>query len=287
MATEEGSTVPRRKLGRELRNLRENSQLSAEAAAKMAEMSRPRLWRIEGGKVPTPGRDVRELCRIYGASPKLTEALVGLAGETKNQNWYHAYGDVIPDWFEMYLGIEGLASTLQAYAAELIPGLLQTREYAEAVFRTHLEQTETELSGRLDIRMERQAVLNREQPPQFEALISETAIRRVVGSPAIMAAQLEHVLGLFDRPNISIRILPFTAGAHPAAMVGSMVILRFTDVDEPDTVYVEGLTGALYLIKEKEVSRYDLAFRATLERSLDESASKTLIRHAAKEFTPQ
>ncbi|GAA1687106.1 hypothetical protein GCM10009765_40770 [Fodinicola feengrottensis] len=176
------------------------------------------------------------------------------------------------------------ADDLRQYESELVPGLLQTPEYAEAVIRTPGGTDEdTDVSRRVAMRQDGQRLLTRRDPvpPIYEVAISETVLHRVVGGPAVMAEQLRRINDLSDRlEHVTVRILPFSAGAHGGAMAGSSVSMRFPDADDPDSVFVEGLTGALYLRKPKELERYETAFADIFARGLDVDASRELIKHS-------
>ncbi|MDT0310523.1 Scr1 family TA system antitoxin-like transcriptional regulator, partial [Streptomyces sp. DSM 44917] len=178
-----GSTVPRRQLGRYLRELREAARLSVKAAAASLEWSTPKIWRIETGQVSLRSFDVRNMCEIYGASPEMTEALTGLAKETKARGWWHAYGDVIPEGFDLYVGLEEAAVSQDSYQSDIIPGLFQTEGYARDVIRTHTRGIgDAELEGRVRLRIERQTILTRVTAPlTLRVALSETVLRRPVG----------------------------------------------------------------------------------------------------------
>ncbi|MGH3343482.1 MAG: helix-turn-helix domain-containing protein [Carbonactinosporaceae bacterium] len=286
-----GSTVPRRQLGRYLRDLRNASRLTVRAAARKLEWSEPKIWRIETGQTSMRSLDVKAMCETYGASAHITEALMALAKETKNKGWWHAYGDVIPEGFDVYFGLEGAASRLSLYESELVPGLLQTEDYARTVFQTRRPPIDDdEVERRVQLRITRQVLLTRvTEPPHVEVTLNEAVLRRTVGGTKVMARQLRRLVEIGELDNASIRVVPFGAGLHHGLMSGPFVLLRFPlDGDgkdtEPPTVYVEGLTGALYLDKPKEVEHYDAAFTRIWEASSDESASTHLMLRAAREL---
>ncbi|MFE2374998.1 helix-turn-helix domain-containing protein [Streptomyces sp. NPDC059398] len=287
-----GSTVPRRQLGRHLRDLRNASRLTVRAAAKQLEWSEPKIWRIETGQVSLRSLDVEAMCRTYGADTELTKGLMGLAKETKNRGWWHAYGDVIPDGFDLYIGLEEAAERLSWYEAELIPGLFQTPEYARALIkRSDPERDDAEVERRVHVRVTRQALLTRvTAPPNVDVALNEAILRRPVGGNEVMAEQLEHLVHLNQLDNISIRVVPFAAGLHEGLMSGPFVTLRFpTHGDspyvEPPTVYVEGFTGALYLDKPNEIERYDGAFKSIWGSALGAADSTSLLKQAARELS--
>ena len=286
-----GSTVPRRQLGRYLRELRNRQRLTIRAAAEQLEWSDAKMWRIETGQTSLRSLDVEAMCRIYGAPTDLTQALMGLAKETKARGWWQAYGDVIPEGFDVYIGLEEAASQLAWYESELVPGLLQTEDYAHTVIRADNPGVgEKEISRRVHVRMARQPLIQRATAPLLlQVTLNEGILRRPVGGPAIMADQLARLAAVSELPNVSLRVVPFSAGLHPGLMSGPFVILRFPlngdgRESEPATVYIDGFTGALYLDKPREVEQYARAFGGIWDACLDETASRDLIRHAAQEL---
>ncbi|WP_411144726.1 helix-turn-helix domain-containing protein [Streptomyces sp. x-80] len=283
-----GSTVPRRQLGRNLRDLRNRARLTVRAAARKLEWSEAKMWRIETGQTPLRSLDVQAMCTVYGAPPDLTEALMGLAKETKARGWWHAYGDVIPEGFDVYVGLEEAAASLSSYESDIVPGLLQTEGYARAVTRTHIRGIgDEDLDGRVRLRIERQTLLTRAaDPPTLRVALSEAVLRRPIGGRDVMVEQLGHLVYVSELPNVVIRVVPFAAGMHSGVVTGPFVILRFPlNVDgnetEPPTVYADGYTGGLYLDKPKEVEHYDAAFQGIWDTSLDEQASRRLIAEVA------
>lgn len=296
MTTEErerptGSTVPRRQLGRYLRELREQARISVKLAADQLEWSTPRIWRIETGQIAMRSLDVRDMCELYEAPDDTTKALMGLAKETKAKGWWHAYGDVIPEGFNLYVGLEEAAVSHTAYQREVVPGLLQTDDYARIIIRTHLpELSEEELEGRVQLRIDRQAILTRAVAPlTLRVVLCETVLRRPVGGAQMMAHQLAHLVYMSERPNVSLRVVPFAAGPHVGVISGPFVVLRFPlkpdgSETEPPVVYVDGYTGGLYLDKPQEIEQYEGAFQGIWEAALDEQASRRLIADVAGSY---
>lgn len=286
-----GSTVPRRQLGRYLRELRNGQRITVKTAAEKLEWSETKVWRIETGQTSLRSHDVELMCRIYAAPPDLTEALMGLAKETKARGWWHAYGDVIPEGFDIYIGLEEAASELSAYQPELVPGLLQTQQYARAVIQADNPGVDQEeIDRRVHVRIARQALVRRHTaPPGLNVVLSEAILRRPIGGTGVMAAQLDSLAASAGLPNVALRVVPFSAGLHHGVMSGPFVILRFPlngdgRESEPATVYVDGFTGALYLDKPHEVERYANAFESIWSAALDEPASRGLIHKAAEEL---
>ncbi len=283
-----GSTVPRRQLGRYLRDARMKARMTVRAAAQEMEWSEPKIWRIETGQTAMRGHDVDLMCRIYGVPAELTAALVGLAKETKSRGWWHAYGDVIPSWFDVYVGLEAAAGELCWYESELVPGLLQTADYAAALIRTAVPDLDPdELDRRVAFRISRQALLTRPvAPPQLTVVLNESVIRRPVGGRAVLSGQLVRLIDVGELPNVSVRVLPFAAGMHRGVLSGPFVLLRFPDDGrdvEPPVVYMENPTGALYLDKPQEIDYYGSAFGDVLDRT-DETASRELMAAAVREL---
>jgi len=222
----------------------------------------------------------------------MAEAMRGLAIETKAKGWWHAYGDAIPSWFELYVGLEAAASHLREYEESLIPGLLQTKEYALAIFQldrpTMIEEERERLVA---VRLQRQSLLTRRlpKPPRVEVILSEAVLRRTVGGPEVMANQLDHLLRVAELPNVSLRVLPLAAGPHPGAIAGSFVILDFPpgnggrSLPEPSVVYSESLTGAIYLDKPNELAAYEDVWNGLTALAPDERQSKNLINALIRE----
>ncbi|MEU3031364.1 helix-turn-helix domain-containing protein [Streptomyces incarnatus] len=286
-----GSTVPRRQLGRNLRDLRNRARLTVRAAATKLEWSEAKMWRIETGQTPLRSLDVQAMCLVYGAPSDLTEALMGLAKETKARGWWHAYGDVIPEGFDVYVGLEEAAESLSLYESDLVHGLLQTDGYAREIIRTHIRGIDdADLDGRTRFRIERQSLLTRATDPLvLHVVLSEAVLRRPVGGRGVMMQQLAHLVYVSELPNVSIRVAPFAAGMHLGVVTGPFAVLRFPltgdgVATEPPTVYADGYTGGLYLDKEREVQQYDAAFNDIWEASLDEQASRRLIAEVAGSY---
>ena len=290
MAEETGSTVPRRQVGRLMRQLREQAGISLMAAANELEFSRARMYRIENGEVAVRKHDVIAMCTIYGAPDSITEVLIGLAAESKAKGWWHAYGDVVPGWFELYVGMESAASRLRHYANSVIPGLLQTKEYAESVFRTRPEFDEDAVQTAVTVRLERQSLLKRRSPksPRFEVIIEEGALRRSMADIEGLQRQLALLVNMSQKPGVSVRVLPASAGHHRAMASGAFTILEFptigTTSPEPTTIYSENLTGALYLDKPGEVEIYNDVWQSLEQVALDRRGSDDLIATIIKEF---
>lgn len=287
-----GSTVPRRQLGRRLRQLREEARLTIKVVSEALEWSAPKIWRIETGATGMRAHDVEALCRIYGASPEMTEALTGLAKETRERGWWHCYADAIPEWFELYVGLEAAASRLRKYEPQLVPGLMQTRAYATEVFRIgspELSPVERERAVR--VRLGRQSILTRQLPPapEVDVVLDEAVLRRGVSAGPVMAEQLRQIAAVSRLPQVAIRVLPFSAGLYRAERAnGGFTILDFPEDGlgrraEPPIVYSEGLTGALYLEKAQEVETHAAVWQDIVDGCLTETQSRRLIASIAEE----
>ncbi|HET6484168.1 MAG TPA: helix-turn-helix transcriptional regulator [Actinoplanes sp.] len=285
--SETGSTVPRRQVGRLLRQLREQAGISLMAAAEELEFSRARMYRIEKGEVPVRKHDVIAMCNVYHATTRMTEVLIGLAHESKAKGWWHAYGDVVPGWFELYVGMEQAAYRLRSFAPSVVPGLLQNEEYAEWIFRKWIGANDAAVDNAVAMRLERQSLLTRTRPeaPLLEVLIDEGVLRRAIPDRPGMRNQLVHLAN--SRPNVSVRVLPFAVGPHKAASSGQFTILEFPAVGtaspEPTTIYCESLTGALYLDKLSEVTTYESIWDELASAALSRADSDDLIAAISKE----
>jgi transcriptional regulator with XRE-family HTH domain len=252
-----GPTVQRLLVGAKLRRLRTDMGLSREEAAQAIRASEWKIHRLENGQVGFKERDIIDLLRLYGITdPDEIDELLTMAREANTPGWWQHYGDVLPQWFRTYVDLESAAALIRTYEGQFVPGLLQTDDYMRAVIHgAHLDESSDEVGRRVRLRMARQTLLTREHPPRLWAVVDEAALRRPVGGPGVMRGQLERLLDATKLPNVTLQILPFDAGAHPA-MVGAFSILRFADRELPDVVYLEHLTNAVYLDKRAEVERY-------------------------------
>ncbi|WFE27295.1 helix-turn-helix transcriptional regulator [Solwaraspora sp. WMMD791] len=279
------SSVPRRRLGRELRQLRERlTQLPQTSVASELEWSATKLWRMERGEVPVRSGDVVLLCELYGVDEETTEILAALATKTREKGWWHDYAS-LPSWFELYVGLEEAASRIREYQSQLVPGFLQTREYATAIFTKDVDgvpryQIADRVAVRLLTRLEPQA-------PEFDIVVDEAVLRRVVGSRQIMAAQVRRLADAGRLPNVSVRVLPFSSNLHAGVLTGgSFTILDFPEQYEPTTVYQESITGALFLDKQTESDRYAWVYHDIRSAALSEAESRALLLDTAKEYEP-
>ncbi|ATL65006.1 helix-turn-helix domain-containing protein [Nocardia terpenica] len=261
-----GSTMPRRQLGRQLRDLRNRARMTTRVAAQRLEWSEAKIWRIETGQTSLRGLDVEAMCKIYGAPADLIAPLTALARETKARGWWTEYSDVIAEGFEVYIGLEEAASRLLTYENELVPGLLQTEAYTRAVLAgARPEMPTTEMDRRVAVRTARQALLTRpESPVRLEAVITESLLWHRIGGPDVTAGQLRHLRRMCDLPNVEISLIPTGSGYHEGMDSGRFVLLEFpdngTEAPEPPVVYVETFTGSAYFDKDHDIDRYRAAF---------------------------
>ncbi|MEU2667146.1 helix-turn-helix transcriptional regulator [Micromonospora sp. NPDC007220] len=255
-----GPTVLRMLLGAQLRRLRESSGVTREGAGWEIRASESKISRMELGRVGFKERDVADLLTLYGVTAsEEREALLKLARDANSPGWWHRYGDVLPNWFQSYLGLEAAAALIRSYEVQFVPGLLQTWEYARAVVLLgHGRAAPAEIERRVALRMQRQRLLHRENPPQLWAVVDEAALRRPIGGPRVMREQVAALIEATKSPNIRLQVIPFAAGGHAAAG-GAFTILRFGDRELPDIVYIEQLTSALYLDKRDDLDYYAVA----------------------------
>jgi transcriptional regulator with XRE-family HTH domain len=244
-------------VGARLRRLRERAGRTREAAAAKIGSSGSKISRLELGRTGFKQRDVAELLTFYGVTDEHErQALLGLAEQANVPGWWQRYDDVVPSWLEPYIGLEQAASLMRSYTVQFVPDLLQTEEYARAVLRLRQpHDADARLDRRVALRMARQQILHRPAPPKVWTVIDETALRRPIGSRSTMRLQLGHLIEAAELPHVSVQILPFSAGGHPAAG-GPITFLRFPESRLPDIVYLEQLITAVYQDKPNAVAPY-------------------------------
>lgn len=270
-------TVRRRRLARELRRLRETQGLRLSVAAKTADVPQSTLSNIEGADARRiKPRDIDALADLYEAPGEVREALHELARESKEQGWWSSYKDVfggnsIPDF-------EAEASMIRTYQCQVIPGLLQTPRYSEAVFRGGRAYSDDEVRRNVDARLQRQHVLGRYEPPHFWAVIDEATLRRRLDDPGIMREQLQHLLDMATRKNVDLQVLPFDAGMH-AGLSGSFVLLDFPNPADPCIAYTETATASLFVQDSDAVHRYVTIFSHLNSAALQASRTTDFIQH--------
>lgn len=251
-----GPTAARMLVGSRLRRLREGAGISREAAAEEIRSSDSKISRLELGRTGFKQRDVADLLTLYGVTDTgEREALLELTKQANTPGWWQRYDDVVPSWFEAFIGLEQAAAVIRNYTVHQVPDLLQTEEYARAALRLgHPDDDSARLDRRVALRLGRQQVLHRPTPPRVWAVIDETALRRPVGTRATMRLQLGHLIDIAELPHITVQVLPFSTGGHPAG--GAIAFLRFAEGDLPDIVYLEQLITAVYLDKPATVAPY-------------------------------
>ncbi|MFD3665329.1 helix-turn-helix domain-containing protein [Streptomyces sp. NPDC058659] len=283
MASNVNPTVRRRRLGQELRKLREAKNMTAEQVAERLLVSQSKISRLENGRRSISQRDVRDLCGVYEVEDeRMVDSLMQMAKDSRQQGWWHAFGD-IP--YSVYIGLETDAASLRVYESLIVPGLLQTREYAQAVIEGMWpEATPSEIDRRIQIRLKRQDRLSDPVSPlRFWAVIDEALLRRVVGNPQTMADQLRHLAQLSEKPHVTLQVLPYGVGAHPG-MYGKFAILEFQEATDASVVYLEGVTSDLYLEKANDVQSYAVMYEHLRAKALSAEQSREFILGVAKEL---
>ncbi|MFD4835222.1 helix-turn-helix domain-containing protein [Streptomyces uncialis] len=283
------STVPRRQLGRSLRQLRERAGVTLRAASQRFEWSETKMWRIETGKTPVRALDVQMMCGVYGADEAVATALTEMAREAKAPSWWWSFENAAPVGFDVFASLELAASRIDTYASDVMPGLLQTSDYVRAVVRAGFPNASSEyIEGRVRFRMARQAILTGNRPPVLRAALSETVLRRPIGGSPVMAAQLAHLVYVAGLPGISIRVVPLAAEVHPGALAGAFTVMHFPsptgEIGEPTTVYCDTYTGGYYHDKEPEVAQYTEAFEGIWSTAQDEDTSRRVLADTARSY---
>jgi transcriptional regulator with XRE-family HTH domain len=248
--------VQRLVLGGHLRRLRDDAGMTTEQAAAAIRGSHSKISRMELGRVGFKERDIADLLTLYGvAAGEEREALLKLSREANTPGWWQGYSDILPHWVEPYFGLEAAAAFIRNYQLQFVPGLLQTEDYARALIELGSALAEEDIARRVAARLSRQNVLMPENAPRLWTVMDEGALRRPIGGTEVMRDQISHLIEMCDHPAVTLQILPFRTGAHPA-MGGPFTILRFAEPDLRDVVYIEQLTSALYLDKPTEVDSY-------------------------------
>jgi transcriptional regulator with XRE-family HTH domain len=252
-----GPTVLRMILGSQLRRLREAAGVTPDQAAWELRASRSKISRMEHGRVRFKDRDVADLLTLYGITDeKLRARMLASAQDANAPGWWSKYGDLLPDWFEEYLGLEGAASVIRTFELQFVHGLFQTESYARAVtLLGHKTAPAEEIDRRVSLRIKRQDILTGPEPPQVWSVMDESVLRRPVGGRAVMRAQLGRLAEMARLPQVTIQVIPFGGGGHAAAG-GSFALLRFAEPELPDIVYIEQLTSALYLDDRQDIDHY-------------------------------
>jgi transcriptional regulator with XRE-family HTH domain len=263
-----------------MRRYREAAGLTLEQAAKHIDSSHSRLSRIETSRSGIRPPDLRSLLDLYQVPAAAQTVLVTLAREARQRGWWHGYGDAVPEWFEVYVGLESEATGLAVYESQFVHGLLQTEEYARAVYRAAVTPlAQEEVDRRVRLRMERQTLVT-EQGMLMRAVLDEAVLRRAIGGPEVLRGQLRRLREIAELPNVSLQVLPFDAGA---CVLSSFTMLDFPDPTDQAVIFIESQTGALYLEKPSEVRDYTLKFDYLRAAARDPAQSARLLADLVKE----
>jgi hypothetical protein len=279
-------TMRRRRLAGELARLREERGMTIREAAGALEWDPSKLSRVEGLQRGIIVRDVRRLLDLYQVTAEAQrEALFELARQAKQRGWWQAYADVMPSEYATLIGLEAEAAEIRTYQPELIHGLLQTEDYARAVIRAgRPADTATEVARRVEIRMTRQQILDREDPPRVRVVLNEGAVRRLVGGPEVMRAQLAKLVADRDRGNVMVQVLPFTAGEHPAMASGPFDLLEFPEAADRGVVTIENMTGSLSLESDDDLRQYVSVFEFLQAAALGPRESRDMLISLAEQI---
>ncbi|HEX6452872.1 MAG TPA: helix-turn-helix transcriptional regulator [Trebonia sp.] len=251
------ATVLRMLLGAQLRRLRETAGVSTEKAGYEIRASRSKISRMETGRVRFKVRDVKDLITLYGVTDgQQRSEVLDLAKRSGAPDWWARYGDILPGWFETYLGLESAALSIRSFEVQFVPGLFQTEDYARAVTRLgHKAAPAEEIERRVALRVRRQELLTRQSPPHVWSVLDEAVLRRPSGGAAVMRTQLRRLVEAAELPDVTLQVVPFNRGGHAGAS-GAFSILRFAEQDLPDVVFIEQLTSAVYLDQRVDVEHY-------------------------------
>lgn len=279
-----GPTVLRTMLGSQLRRFREEAGIAPEQAAYEIRASRSKISRMEHGRVGFKIRDVDDLLTLYGVHDRQVRArLLAIAQQANTPGWWSKFDDILPDWFEAYLGLEGAASVIRSFELQFVYGLFQTEAYARAVTSLgNKTASAEEIDRRVSVRLKRQNVLTGSEPPQVWSVMDEAVLRRPVGGRKVMRDQLAHLIEVASLPPVTIQVVPFAGGGHAAAG-GSFTVLRFAEPDVPDVVYIEQLTSALYLDSLEDVEHYLEVMNDLSTAALTPSRSAALLAEITKQ----
>lgn len=280
MSQRRSPTIRRRRLGAELRRHRDAAGATIEVVADRLGCSPSKVSRIETGHTSATPRDVKDMLDIYGVVGNELEELVEISREARQKGWWHPYSAVLVG---AYVGLEAAARRVMAYEHQVIPGLLQSEQYADAMIRAaRLSDTDREIRRRVHVRMARQSLLTQDDPIELWVVLDEAVVSRPVGGDEVMRDQLLRLIEAAQLPNVSLQILPFAAGAH-AGMDGTFAILDFPEAEDPAVVYAENATGGLFLEKGDELQKYRSIFHTIQTTALTTEASIKLIETLIEE----
>jgi len=279
-----GPMASRIALGAQLRRLRGDSRVTVAEAAEAIRATHSKISRLERGRCGAKQRDVADLLTLYGITDEaVREQVLTLARQASTPGWWQPYNDILPRWFELYVGLEKAASIIRTYEVQFVHGLLQTEDYARAVILiANARASEEETERRVSVRMKRQQLLTQPDAPELWTVLDEAVLRRPPGGPEMMRTQLEHLLEIMDLPNVTLQIVPFDVGLHAAAG-GPFTILRFPEPDLPDLVYLEQLNSALYLDHPDDVIDYIAVMDRLCVQAETGTASKDILRALLKQ----
>ena len=282
MAASLGPTVRRRQLMAELKRLRETAGLTQEDVAERLDWHPTKVMRIETGRTSPHPNDVRLMVDLYGMTDRdHVTALVKLARDARQRGWWYSYRDILLNRYDFFIGLESEAASIRWYELAMIPGLLQTADYARALIRGGPQELgPDDVDRRVEVRMTRQRVLTREDRPQLWTILDESVVRRVVGGSAVMHAQIEYLLAAADQARTTLQVVPYGAGPHPG-LAGPFVVLGFDEPTEPDVVYLETVGGNLYVDKAEEVRLFATAFDHLRAVALSPDDTRAMLRAAA------
>jgi hypothetical protein len=275
-------TARRRRLSIELKKLREKSALTCAQVGEALDWSGSKVNRMETGSGRVQPSDIDALCRFYGTSDELREFLKSLARQAKVRGWWQVHGAGVPEWFNIYIGLEQDASTFRQYQCEVVPGLMQTEVYAAELHKAGAHMSVEDIAKAVRVRMERQAMLRQVDAPDAWFIVNEGALRHVIGDRALMREQLERVLEAADLSTVTVQVLPFDSGTYPTT--GSFTMLGFPAPEDPDIVYRDGITDAVYLEGEHHVREYTRAFDGLRAAALSPQRSALLIESILKDY---
>ncbi|GIH14614.1 transcriptional regulator [Rugosimonospora africana] len=294
VAAKPSPTMLRRQLGAELRRIRDRAQRTVASVADQVGWSESKLSRIETANTGVRNADLDRLLTAYGVDDAERTRLRALAAQSRQRAWWEAYGDALPDAYETFIGFEAEATSIRTYEAQVVPGLLQTAEYASAVMHAFVPSDRSEvIEQRVAVRMARQAVLTRQPPPQLWAILDEDVLRRPVGGPDVLRRQLLRLIQASEQSMVTIQILPFSVGAHPG-LAGSFMVLEFAGsgagsgagtsagVSDQPLVYSEGLTGGVFRSKPDDLRSYLDSFEALRAAAMTPVESMEAIAAAAR-----
>lgn len=280
MTQRRSPTIRRRRLGAELRRRREAAGITIDVVAERLHCSASKISRIETGHTSATPRDVRDLLEIYGVRGAPADELVEISREARQKGWWHPYSTVLTG---AYVGLEAAARSVRAYEQQVVPGLLQTAEYAHAMIRAaRPDISADEVDRRVRVRLGRQSLLTQDDPLDLWVVLDEAVLSRPVGGDTVMRAQLRRLVEAADLPNVTLQVLPFDVGAH-AGMDGTFTILDFPEAGDPDVVYAENATGGLFLEKHEELRKYIFIFDHIRAGALRPEESVALLAKLAKE----